>query len=338
MGAKLGDLIVGEEISLDSLSGKKIAVDAYNTLYQFLTTIRQQDGTPLMDRSGRITSHLSGLFFRTSRLLKAGIKPAFVFDGKAPELKRQERQRRSELKKDALEKYKEAEAEGDVELMRKYASRTATLTAQMIEESKELISLMGLPIIDAPSEGEAQAAHLVKKGEFYAVASQDTDSLLFGATRIIRNLSVSNKKKKGVTYVSVDPEKIELSNVLIQNKLDQSQLIVLAILCGTDFNIGGIKGIGPKKALALLSKFDHSFDTLFEEVKWKEHFTTDWKEIYSIFEHIPVTDEYELKWSPISHAALKEYLIAHDFSEERIESSLSELTKKQSQRGLSDFF
>jgi len=101
MGTKLGDIIRAETITLNDLSGREIAVDAFNTLYQFLSGIRQPDGTPLMDRRGQVTSHLSGLFYRNVNLLEIGIRPVYVFDGKAPKLKADEVKRRREIREAA---------------------------------------------------------------------------------------------------------------------------------------------------------------------------------------------------------------------------------------------
>jgi flap endonuclease-1 len=337
MGTNLGLIIVSKEISIKDLAGRKLAADSFNMLYQFITTIRQPDGTLLMDSKGRVTSHLSGLFFRITNLLKNDIKLAFVFDGAPPELKKAERERRAELKKEALRKYDVAVSEGDIELMRKYAGRTAVLTKEMVEEAKELIQALGQPVIQAPSEGEAQASHMVKKGEFFALLSQDTDGLLFGSPKVIKNLTVSRKRKKTGTsaYEQVSPELVELSSNLNNLGIDQEQLIVLGILNGTDFNVGGVKGIGPKKALALIKKHGKDFDTLFKEAGAE----FDWKEVYATIKDMPVTDSYELKWNNIDEKKIYEILVdKYEFSRERIEKTLEGFVKKQAQKGLSDFF
>ena len=200
MGVAFKDLIISHETDLDSLSNKIIVLDAYNTLYQFLTTIRGIDGTPLMDSKGNVTSHLVGLFTRTSSLMQKGIKPVFVFDGEPPALKKKTIEQRSGLKIEAEKKFLEAKEKEDTEEMKKYASRTSRLTKDMVEESKKIVSLMGLPIVQAPSEGEAQAAYMVKKGDGFAVGSQDFDSLLHGATKVTRNLSITGKRKKGHAF------------------------------------------------------------------------------------------------------------------------------------------
>ncbi|HIQ50344.1 MAG TPA: flap structure-specific endonuclease, partial [Nautiliaceae bacterium] len=196
MGVDLKKFIdpIKKEIDLKNLNGKIVAIDAFNTIYQFLATIRQTDGTPLMNKEGKITSHLSGLFYRTINLIENGIKPVYVFDGRHPEFKRKEQERREEIKKKYEEKLIESIEKGETNLKR-YAQATSKLTNELIEESKELLFAMGVPVIQAPSEGEAEAAYLNKKGKVDFTGSQDYDSLLFGSFSLVRNLSIVGKRK-----------------------------------------------------------------------------------------------------------------------------------------------
>ncbi len=168
MGTNLKELLLIKEISFDDLKGKLLAVDSFNLLYQFLSTIRQRDGSLLKDSQGNITSHLTGLFNRTTKLMTLGIKLAFVFDGIPPKLKQKEREKRRTVKQAAMKLYEEAKVKKDIESMRKYASRTSILDKEMIKESKELISSLGFPVIQAPSEGEAQVAKIVNDKNAYA--------------------------------------------------------------------------------------------------------------------------------------------------------------------------
>ncbi len=341
MGTKLSSLLEPEEISYEDLKGKRLVIDAFNNLYQYLSSIRQYDGTPLKDSKGNITSHLSGLFFRTSRLMSLGLRLAFCFDGKPPELKKKEQERRHAIKEESIKKYKEAEAAQDIEEMRKYASRTSKLTSEMIDESKKLISALGLPIVQAPSEAEAQAAHMAKKGDFYAVISQDTDSLLFGAPKILKNLTLSQKKKRAGSsaYSRVLPELIRLDSTLNSLGIDNDQLIALAMLVGTDFNIGGIKGIGPKKGIKLVIEHGKDFDSLFREAGWKEHFDFPWKEVFDIIKHMPTTDKYELEWENVKKDEVISLLVSkHEFSKDRVLSSLDRIAKENKQKGLDAWF
>ncbi|MCH8329191.1 MAG: flap endonuclease-1, partial [Nanoarchaeota archaeon] len=328
MGVAFKDIIISKEIELDFLKNKIIVLDAYNILYQFLTTIRGVDGALLMDSKGNITSHLVGLFTRTANLMQRGLNLVFVFDGKPPELKQKEHEKRNAIKLEAEKKYLEAKKIGDKEEMKKYASRTSRLTKDMVEESKKLVSLLGLPIVQAPSEGEAQAAYMVKHNKGFAVGSQDFDSLLQGATKLARNLSISGKRKNKLGYETVKPELIDLSENLNNLGIDQNQLIALAMIVGTDYNPGGIKGIGPKNALKLVKKHKSNFDSLFKEAKWRDFFDFEWTEVYYLIKKIPTTQEYDLKWKNVEYEKLYELLVnVHDFSEQRVKNTLEKLKK-----------
>ncbi len=256
MGVNISKIIPRKEIELSDLKGKTIAIDAYVTLYQFLTTIRQPNGTPLQDSNGNITSHLSGLFYRNINLLQEGIRPVYVFDGKPPALKLSEIKKRQEAKKIAEQQYQEAKAKDDIVSMKKYSSRTVKITDTIIQESKELLSALGIPVIQAPSEGEAEAATLAKQGKVYAAASQDYDAILYRAPYLIRNLTSARRKKMpSGLYIDIKPEMITFESVLDKLKVNKDQLICLAILVGTDYNPGGIKGLGQKRALELVQKY-----------------------------------------------------------------------------------
>jgi flap endonuclease-1 len=344
MGLKFKDLIVKKEISTKELDGKILAIDSMNLLYQFLTTIRSMDGSVLMDSNGNVTSHLIGLFSRTTALMEKGMKLVFVFDGKAPDIKKKTWEKRTAVKKEASLKLKEAEEAGDTESMKKFASRTARLDKNMINDAKAIITALGLPIVQAPSEGEAQTAYMVKKGDAYASISQDYDNLIFGCPLLIRNLSIEGKRKRAgkFAYQTVKPEQIQLQDVLQEIGLDIDQLIVLAILVGTDYNPGGIKGIGPKKGLKLI-KENNDVEYIFKEVEWEKHSPDlDWREIFDTIKNIPTTDDYQLEWKPIDADKLRELLVQkHDFSAERVEKKIEILSKKKeemTQKGLNQFF
>ena len=128
---------------------------------------------------------------RNINFLERGLKVVYVFDGKPPELKRGEIDSRMEARKDAKEKWEKAMEEGRLEEARKYAQRSSVVNDEMIEESKKLLAYMGIPVIQAKSEGEAQCAKICLDGKAYAAVTQDFDSLLFGSPKTIRNLSVS---------------------------------------------------------------------------------------------------------------------------------------------------
>jgi flap endonuclease-1 len=340
MGVNLKALLEPKKIELKDLKGKKIAIDAYNALYQFISIIRQYDGSPLVDSKGNITSHLSGLFYRTINLIKEGILPCFVFDGKAPSFKNQTISDRMNIRSKAKEEYEEALAEGDYERAKSKSMQSAVLTKEMVAESKELLGALGIPWLDALSEGEAQAANMVINGEVYASVSQDYDSLLFGASLLVRNLNITGKRKipgKNL-YTTIYPEIIELKNELKRLKITREQLIMIAILVGTDYNPKGINGLGPKKAYKLVTE-KKDFDSVFSSVEWE--FDIKPKEIFDFFLKSPARTDYELKYGNINEGEVINILCdKHDFSKTRIESTLlsvAELNKKKSQTGLEKF-
>tara|TARA_Y100000310_G_scaffold137432_1_gene136281 strand:- start:1092 stop:2126 length:1035 start_codon:yes stop_codon:yes gene_type:complete len=343
MGVQISDIIPRKEISLADLKGKVVAIDAFNTLYQFLTTIRQQDGTPLMDSKGNITSHISGLFYRNINLLLEGIKPVYVFDGTPSDLKQAERERRKKLKSVAKEKYEKAKAEDNKEQMGKYARQTVKMTDEIIQESKQLLEAMGIPVIQAESEGEAEAAVLAKTQKIWAAASQDYDALLFGAPLLVRNLTLSRRRRTSAgIYVNVNIELVEFQDLLNKLQIDQDQLICLGILVGTDFNPGGVRGIGQKIALDIVRNYKFPVK-IFEYIEKSQKYTLDfdWQEIFKIFHEYPsTTHEDKIKFNPVDEKKLKQLLLDRDFSENRIDSGLKKLNQIEEikkQKGLSDF-
>ncbi len=342
MGVNLKDLLIRETIGLDDLKGRIVAVDSFNMLYQFITTIRTPDGKPLTDSKGNVTSHLIGLFNRTTKFMAKGIKPVFVFDGEKPELKTIELEKRKKRKIEAKMKYREALAKKDVDAMKKYGGRFAYLTKEMVDQAKDLVKALGLPVVQAPSEGEAQAAHIVRQNKAWAVVSQDFDSLVHGADRLVRNLSIAGRRKKiGVmAYTTIKPEFIDLAKNLNNLGIDQDKLIALAMLVGTDYNPAGIKGIGPKTALKLVKEYD-DFDDLFERVKWSEHHDLPWTDIFYLIKKMKVTDKYDIRFkTPGKQKIVKLLVDKHDFNIERVEKALQPVLKereKKQQKKLGDF-
>ena len=328
MGVNLRVLVPKTKVDFKSLSGKSVAIDAYNALYQFLAIIRQPDGTPLKDRSGRITSHLSGLFYRTVNLVEMGIKVAYVFDGAPPTLKEVEIKRRAKVKAEALVKYEQAIKEGKVEKARSYAQMTSRLKDYMAEDSKRLLTELGVPWIQAPSEGEAQAAYLTIKGDTNYCASQDYDSLLFGATVLVRNVTISGRRKipRKPVYVEVVPEIMKLDHVLKELEVTREQLIDVAMLVGTDFNPDGVKGIGPKTALKLIKKHG-SIEEAMPTLKDAE-FPVEPYRIREIFLNPKVTDNYKLEWKEPDVEGVVDFLCRErDFSEDRVRKALKKMTE-----------
>jgi flap endonuclease-1 len=320
----MADIIPEQTTTLDNLSNKTLAVDAYNALYQFLAIIRQPDGTPLKDRRGRVTSHLSGLLYRTTNLAERGIKLSFVFDGKPPELKDAEIQRRRRIKEEAVIHYEEALREGKLKEARTYAQATSSLKDIMVEDAKKLLDALGVSWVQAPSEGEAQAAFIASRGDVWAVASQDHDSLLFGAPRMVKNLAITGRRKlpRRNTYVEVEPRVIELARVLHALSLTREQLIDVGILIGTDFNPDGVKGIGPKTAVKFLREHGN-----LESVKdLGVAAPLDVDRIRTIFLKPNVTIDYSLTWKQPDEDKVVAFLCGeHDFSEDRVRKALSRM-------------
>ena len=346
MGLNISEIIPRREMNISELKGKIVCVDAFNTLYQFLSSIRQPDGTPLMDSKKRITSHLSGIFYRNTNLLSEGIKLVYVFDGIPPKQKIRTFKKRKEGRDTAKERYEEASEEMNFQKMKRYGSQMLRLNDEMIAESMELLEAMGIPAIQAPSEGEAEAAYLARiKKEVYASVSQDYDSILFGAPKLVRNLTLARKRKTISGYVEVKPEMIELEHVLNHLEINLDQLICLGILVGTDYNPKGIPGIGQKKALQIVKQnkqpalifkgVEEKINSLPEEDKF------DWKEIFQLF-HKPNVINANFKFKKIDEEKIKKILVdRHEFSEERVDKQLEKLRdimEEQKQKNLGKWF
>ena len=322
MGVNLSGLTEPRTVELQDLSGRTIAIDAYNTIYQFLSIIRQPDGYPLTDSAGNVTSHLSGLLYRTASLIEAGIEPVFVFDGKPHELKMGTLNERRERREKAEKEWQKAVEEGDTKKAFSKAQQTSRMTPEIKESARELIQLLGLPYVDAPSDGEAQGAYMCSKGDVYAAASQDFDSLLFGTPLLLRNVTITGRRKvpgKDV-YRDVRTEIIESREFLDDLGITREQLVDMCILMGTDFN-QGIHGIGPKKGLKLIKDhgdIEHVLSHIGEEIP-------EYQEVRDIFLHGDYCDTYNVKPREVDRDAVIEYMKNHDFSENRVVSALDRI-------------
>jgi len=327
VGLDLKQLCVREKTNLESFASKIVAIDAYNAIYQFLSIIRGPDGLPLSDHNGKITSHISGLFYRNINFLSLGIKPVYVFDGKPPSLKSAEIQRRKQIKKDATIKYEIAISEGNYVEAKKFAQQTSVLGDNMVEESKKFLDLFGIPSIQAPSEGEATAAHLTTTGQAYASASQDFDSLLFGAKRLVRNFTNSGKRKlpNRNTTIEIEPELILLDKTLAELGVTREQLVDIGILIGTDFNPDGFERIGPKTALKMVKEHGNLENVPQIQDKLSE---IDYKQIRGIFLKPKVAEVSEIKFETVDYTGIVNYLTKErSFSLDRVDTSLNRLKK-----------
>jgi len=332
VGLDLKPLVVREKTNLESFASKVIAIDAYNAIYQFLAIIRGPEGLPLSDSKGKVTSHISGLFYRNINFLSLGIKPVYVFDGRPPSLKSAEIERRKQIKKDATIKFEKALTEGKYEEARKYAQQTSVMRDEMVEDSKHLLGLFGIPVIEAPSEGEATAANLTITGQAYASASQDFDSLLFGAKKLVRNFTNSGKRKlpNRNTTIEIEPEIIDLQKSLDDLGITREQLVDVGILIGTDFNPNGFERIGPKTALKAIKEYERLENIPQIQDKLEE---IDYKQIRQIFLEPKVASISKIEFGEINLQAITSYLTSErNFSLDRVETSLNRLKKAKERK------
>jgi flap endonuclease-1 len=335
LGVNLTPIVVKRVVSLDDLRGKSFAVDAFVVLHQFLALIRCRDGSLLTDSDGRVTSHLVGLAFRTTRLIADyGMRLVFVFDGRPPELKRAEVESRREAREKSEEEYRAAVAVGDYKTAFSKAVMTGRLTSDGIADAKRLLDLLGIPWVQAPSEGEAQAAYIAARGDVWASNSQDYDSLLFGAPRLVRYITIQGEEwlpSKGRAR-KLEPEIIELEGLLQGIGVTREQLIDLAILIGTDFN-QGVRGIGPKTALKLI-RTHGSIEGLSPEIVAK--LPPDVDAIRRIYLEPDVTDKYSLEEGGLDEEGLHGFLCGErSFSRERVETMVRRMRRARGQSSLS---
>jgi flap endonuclease-1 len=319
VGLPFRDLVTPEELPWESLAGKSIAVDAYNAVYQFLATIRQRDGQPLSDPDGRTTSHLVGVLGRTTSLLGQGVVPAWVFDGKPPDLKAGTLRDRYLAKERAETQWKEALAAGDLETARSKAAQTSRFTRSMADETKELLEALGVPAIQAPSEGEAQAAEMAANGVVWASASEDYDSLLFHAPRLVRSLAARASKGKAPAAQIIDREKL-----LVQLGIDDEELLLIGLLVGTDFS-DGVRGYGPKKALKLAR----------EHLGWEATLRragldpAEVEPVAQLFRHPETVPVDAVTLRPLDREAVHRILVErHGFSPERVDGALARAKRR----------
>ena len=272
MGVDISGILVKHPTSIKDNGGITVSVDAFNIIYQFLSSIRGEDGEPLRDASGNITSHLSGIFYRTATLLQNNIKPVYSFDGKPYRLKNETLKERKAIKDKNIAELNIAIEAKDTERIKSLSSRINYITEGIVLESKKLLDLMGIPWVQAPSEGEAQASYMSRIGKVDSVISQDYDCLLFGAKRVLRNFTMYGRRRISGTgkFINITPEIIDLNENLEHNGITQSQLIDIGILVGTDFN-PGIRGIGAKTGLSLVKKYGNIETVLKEKGKTIEN-------------------------------------------------------------------
>ncbi|KAK1293970.1 Flap endonuclease 1 [Acorus calamus] len=327
-----------KEQKFESYFGRKIAIDASMSIYQFLVrtqyplliriVVGRVGSELLTNEAGDVTSHLQGMFTRTIRLLEAGLKPAYIFDGKPPDLKKQELSKRFSKREDATEDLKTAQAEGDKESIEKFSKRTVKVTKQHNDDCKRLLRLMGVPVIEMKSlisylisrlrrKQRQSVQHFAKMGRHvYAVASEDMDSLTFGAPRFLRHLMEPSSKKIPVM-------EFEIAKVLEELGLTMDQFIDLCILCGCDY-CDSIRGIGGQTALKLIRQHG-SIENILENInKERYQIPENWpyQEARRLFKEPLVSepnDQLEIKWTAPDEEGLVTFLVNENgFNGERV--------------------
>lgn len=319
--------MVKHKIRLEDLSGKTLAVDANNVLYQFLALVRTPKGSPLKSSNGTVTSHLAGLMYRSTHLIcEYGINLVFVFDGAPPKHKDTEIAKRRKIREKATLEWKEALEARDYARAFSKAVMTSRLTRPMIEDAKRLLSLLGIPHVQAPSEAEAQAACMAMKGDVWASSSRDFDSLLFGTPKLIRYLTLKGREflpSKGISR-RLEPELIVLDELSHRYEITREQLVDVAILIGTDFN-RGLKGIGPKKSLELIKEFG-GIENLPSLIKSK--LSQNYGEIRRIFLEPDVDQQYVVNRGSTIESELYAFLCeSKGFSRERVRKVIERMER-----------
>ncbi|KAI8910994.1 PIN domain-like protein [Gorgonomyces haynaldii] len=313
-----------KERDLKFYFGRKVAVDASTSLYQFLVAVRQNDGHQLSSADGETTSHLVGFFYRTISMLEVGLKPVYVFDGKPPEMKANELKKRGERRADAQKEMEAAKEAGDQENFDKFSRRTVKVTREQTAECQRLLKLMGVPYVEAPGEAEAQCAALAKAGKVFAAGSEDMDTLTFGTPFLLRHLTMRKQP-----IVEVDREK------MMQGLgLTEEQFIDLCIMLGCDY-CDSIPGVGPVRALALI-KEHKSIEGIIKNVDKKKFPVPEgwpYEQVRELFKNPDVAPcaEMELVWSPPDEQGLIQFLVEEKgFSIDRVKSNCEKLQKLKS--------
>jgi len=339
LGVVLTPILKREQTTLKALTGRSFAIDASIEIHRFLALVRKPDGTLFTDKSGNVTSHLIGLLSWTSRLLTDySMQPIFVFDGPPNALKRKTLDARRQARQKAETQYSQAISRGDISTAWSKAVMTGRVTRSVLDDAKQLLSLMGVPWLDAVDDAEAQASFMASKGVVWAVGSKDYDSLLYGAPILARYLSIAGQEFLPSQHRMrrLIPELISLADNLRALGITREQLVDLAILVGTDFN-EGVEGFGPKKALALIRKFE-SLENVPEPVKTK--LPSGLTDVRNTFLHPRVRESFDIRHRAPDQAGLVKFLVKdRAFSEDRVLKNAEKLvySYEHKDRGLGEW-
>lgn len=310
------EYVPNEELNYKDLSGKTLAIDMFNSLYQFLSAIRNPDGT-LLERNGVVVSHLYGILWRYGYLLSLGVKLIFVFDGKPSEMKEETLKERQIAKERITQRMEVAEAEGNEETATRLRRLNSRVDSNIVKTTKELASLLGIDYIDSPEEGEAEAIHLVKTGFADYVVTQDYDAIAYNCQNILRNVGVKKDKHYGKINL------VKSANVLKSMGLSHNQFLYVAFMTGTDYNYG-IRNVGIKRALKIAQKSKTDEDVVSNLIEdgyisseSKDSTLLELRSIVSKFENPNVIDGSAIVRNKFDKPKLIEYLKKLDFNVDR---------------------
>ena len=319
LGVLLAPILKREQTSFKALYGKSFAVDASIELHQFLALIRKPDGMLFTDPAGGVTSHLMGLLTRTSRLIiDYKIRPVFVFDGRPNALKKGTIESRRKAQEKAKAEYSKALTDKDYSRAWSKVVMTGKVTRDILADAKRLLTLMGIPWLEAPEDGEAQASYMAAKGLVWAAASKDYDCLLFGAPILARYLTLTGREYLPSKHTSrpLIPELIKLSDNLEALGITREQLVDIALLVGTDFN-EGVFGVGPKRGLSLIIEHK-SADNIPPHLR--KQLPANLDEVRNIFLQPNVRDDYTLNRTRPNPDGMVEFLVQERaFSKDRVQ-------------------
>jgi len=305
--------------------GRKVAIDASMSLYQFLIAVRSE-GAQLTDADGETTSHLMGTFYRTIRMIDNGLKPVYVFDGKPPTMKSGELDKRMAKRADAETALEKAKEEGNEEEVDKQSRRLVKVGKSHVDDCKKLLKFMGVPFVSAPCEAESQCAELVKKGKVWAVGTEDMDALTFGTNVLLRHLTFSEARLK-----ETGTKEFHLREVLEGLEMSQNEFIDLCIMLGCDY-CEKIRGMGPKNALKAMQEH-RSIEKVIENLDKKKYTVPEnwmFAEARRLFITPDVTpaEEFDFKWEKPDIEGLVQYMCEEKgFEEGRIRNGAAKLTK-----------
>jgi len=255
-----------KEKSRKTLMNKTIAIDAFNEMYKFIGFANKRPVGEVM----------IAFLQRTVRLIELGIRPVYAF----------------EIADDWGKSFRDNRVNRVMD---------SSFSEQVISSGVQIAGHIGLPIVRAPWDGEAQAAHIVNKGDAWAAASEDYDTLLFGAKRMV------------IKAIGMErPIVIELEDVLSELGVSLDQLIDASIIAGNDY-YAGIKGIGVKTALEIIRKHDSlekiSEINLYVCGAWIDVKSNDFNRVRDIFKNPSVKSDYELEWTKPQYGLLRSYMV-----------------------------